>query len=168
MAFIIFIIAWLSLLVIHSTTAGEPEENSPAQYLAWLAIVVVFVIQREHWQAVGRQFFTDRMRFDDIGRLVQCMGQRRGVKVTTTFSKVGINVEPGIGATRIMIQTHHFARCVKILVQRHLFPVVQAEIARRAGILPAKREIGISHGSQLHSRHRLPQRVEDRKVRIER
>ena len=43
MAFIIFIIAWLSLLVIHLTTPGEPEENSPAQYVAWLAIGVVFV-----------------------------------------------------------------------------------------------------------------------------
>ena len=43
MAFIVFVIAWLLLLVVHLTTAGEPEENSPAQYLAWLGIVVVFV-----------------------------------------------------------------------------------------------------------------------------
>jgi hypothetical protein len=41
MAFVIFVIAWLMLLVIHLARGGDFEEDSPAKYLAWLAIAVV-------------------------------------------------------------------------------------------------------------------------------
>jgi hypothetical protein len=43
MAFVIFVIAWLLLLVIHLARGGDFEEDSPAKYLAWLAIAVVLV-----------------------------------------------------------------------------------------------------------------------------
>jgi len=41
MAFIVFVIAWLIILVIFTSTGGEPEPGSLAQFLGWLCIGVV-------------------------------------------------------------------------------------------------------------------------------
>ena len=44
MSFIIFVIAWLVLLVLFISTGGEPEKDSPAMILSWLCIGVIFLV----------------------------------------------------------------------------------------------------------------------------
>ena len=43
MSFIVFVIAWLILLILFISTGGEPEKDSPAMALAWLCICVIFL-----------------------------------------------------------------------------------------------------------------------------
>lgn len=43
MAFVIFAIAWLIILVIHLAVGGDFEDESPARYLGLLCVGVVFL-----------------------------------------------------------------------------------------------------------------------------
>ena len=43
MAFVIFAIAWLIILVIHLAVGGDFEDDSPAKYLGLLCVGVVFL-----------------------------------------------------------------------------------------------------------------------------
>jgi hypothetical protein len=44
MPFIIFIIAWLILLVLFLSSGGEPEKDSPAMVLGWLCIGLIVLV----------------------------------------------------------------------------------------------------------------------------
>jgi len=43
MAFVIFAVAWLIILVIHLAVGGDFEDDSPAKYLGLLCVGVVFL-----------------------------------------------------------------------------------------------------------------------------
>lgn len=59
MAFIVFVIAWLILVVIFISTRGESETSSLARFLAWLCLGVVVLTALDtmftasFWASVG-------------------------------------------------------------------------------------------------------------------
>ena len=90
------------------------------------------------------------------------------IEKATSLAKVRVHVEARIGTAWIVEKLDDLAGRIEQLVQLHLFPVVQAEVARCIRVLASKREVSVTRRLQLNARNWFSVFVEDRDVRIER
>src|ERR1051326_7681042 len=137
---------------------GEEEKGVGAELA--LAVIVIGVIDGEDGQAVGEELGAGRVGFDDVGGLVEGVGDGAGVEVIAAFAADVVELEAGVRALGHAKDFANFALQVHELVQLHFAPVFDAKVVG-VGINGPESDLGIADGLEQEALDGLAIGVED-------
>ena len=131
------------------------------------ALIVILVVDRDGRQAVGDRLDSPGKGLDNVGVLAERVGQRRGVVEALAVAAARVDDVAGIGAARVVPELDDLAVDVEQLVDRHLVPFEEPEVARGVRVLAAEGEPAFLRGLELEPFDGLAIGIQHLDLRIE-
>ena len=131
-----------------------------------LPVVVIGIINCKHREPIGHEFSSRRVRFHNVSRLFESVGNRTGPEVIAALVLEIVKLEAGVWPLRHAEDFADFSLHIEELVQFHLLPIIDAGIVG-VRINPLKVDMRIAHGLEQKPLERFAVRMKDFDFRID-